>query len=237
METFDWQRMLWGELSWGFALEIALRSSILYFYTFAMVRFMGKRTAQQLTPFEFLIVIALGSAVGDPMFYHDVPLLAGILVITVVVGLEKMMSIWGQRNTHVERIMEGVPYTVVNDGRLNFEGMRRETLAREELFGELRRAGVEQLGEVKYACVEQSGVLSILRYREEQVRPGLPIVPPWDVRPLPSYEMPNVVPKAGTYVCRNCGQRMTYNEGDTWLYCPTCTHEKWTDAVLEANPL
>jgi uncharacterized membrane protein YcaP (DUF421 family) len=237
METFDWQRMLVGDLSWGFGLEIVLRSSIIYVYTFIMVRVMGKRTAQQLTPFEFLIVIALGSAVGDPMFYPDVPLLAALLVITVVVGLEQLVSIAGQRSAHIARQLEGIPYTVVIDGRIDLEGMRRETVAREELFGELRRAGVEQLGQVKYACVEQSGVISIVRYHDEQVRPGLAIVPPWDVRSPSSYEVPDVVPQAGTYVCLNCGQRLNYEEGDRLLLCPACAHDKWSDGVLEVNPL
>jgi uncharacterized membrane protein YcaP (DUF421 family) len=237
METFDWQRMFIGDLSWGFALEIVLRSSIMYVYTFIMVRVMGKRTAQQLTPFEFLIVISLGSAVGDPMFYPDVPLLAALLVITVVVGLEQVVSIAGQRSVRIARQLEGKPYTVVIDGQLDIGGMRRETVAREELFGELRRAGIEQLGQVKYACVEQSGVISIVRYRDEQVRPGLPIIPPWDVRPPASYEVPDIVPRTGTYVCLNCGQRLAYEEGDRLLLCPSCAHDKWSDGVLEASPL
>ncbi len=135
MDTFDWQRMFLGDLSWGFALEIVLRSSIMYVYTFGMVRLMGKRTSQQLTPFEFLIVIALGSAVGDPMFYPEVPLLAALLVITVIVGLEKLVSLAGQYNEHVENVVEGIPHTVVTDGRLDYAGMNREFVAREELFG------------------------------------------------------------------------------------------------------
>ncbi|MCC6455798.1 MAG: DUF421 domain-containing protein [Caldilineaceae bacterium] len=237
METFDLQRMFVGDLSWGFALEIALRSSIMYVYTFIMVRVMGKRTAQQLTPFEFLIVIALGSAVGDPMFYPDVPLLAALLVITVIVGLEQVVSIAGQRSMHIARQLEGKPYTVVIDGRLDLEGMKRETVALEELFGELRREGVEQLGQVKYACVEQSGVISVVRYRDEQVRPGLAIIPPWDVRPPASYAVPDVVPKAGTYVCLNCGQRHDYAEGDRLLLCPACANDKWSDGVLESSPM
>lgn len=237
METFDLQRMFFGDLSWGFALEIVLRSSIMYVYTFGMVRLMGKRTAQQLTPFEFLIVIALGSAVGDPMFYPDVPLVAALLVITVVVGLEKLVSIAGQYNTRVEHVVEGIPHTVVADGRLQWEGLNHELVAREELFGELRRAGIEQLGQVKYAYVEQSGAISVLRYPDEQVRPGLPIVPPWILHPPPRYVVPSVVPKAGVYACRRCGQRMDYNEGDTLLLCPTCAHEEWSDAVMESELL
>jgi uncharacterized membrane protein YcaP (DUF421 family) len=235
MDTFDWQRMLFGDLSFAFVLEIVLRSTIMYVYTLGMVRLMGKRTSQQLTPFEFLMVIALGSAVGDPMFYAEVPLAAALVVITVIVGLGKLVSFIGQYNRHIEKVTEGVPRTLVVDGRLDYGGMDRELVAREELLGELRGAGIEQLGQVKYACVEQSGVISILRYRDEQVRPGLPIVPPWDLRSPPSYVVPGVVPKAGLYVCRKCGHREDYGDGDRLLLCSACAHDQWSDAVMEAS--
>ena len=47
---------------------------------------LGKRGMGELSPFELVIIVALGSAVGDPMFYADVPLVHGIIVITVVVA-------------------------------------------------------------------------------------------------------------------------------------------------------
>jgi uncharacterized membrane protein YcaP (DUF421 family) len=227
--------MLIGDLSWGFALEIVVRSTIMYIYTFGMVRLMGKRTSQQLTPFEFLIVIALGSAVGDPMFYPEVPVLAALIVITVVVGLEKLLSLIRQHNPRIERAMEGTPHTLIADGQLNLAGMDQELVAREELFGELRSAGVEQLGQVKYACVEQTGMISVLKFPAEQVHPGLPIVPPWDVQAPTKYAAPGVVPHAGFYVCRNCGRRREYDAGETLLFCPSCAHEEWTEAVLEVK--
>lgn len=235
MDTFDWQRMWWGELSWAFALEIALRSTIIYVYTFGMLRLMGKRTTQQLTPFELLIVIALGSAVGDPMFYPEVPLVAALLVITVVVGLEKVLSLAGQWSTHAERAVEGMPRSLVVDGRLQLAGMSQENIAREELLGELRRAGIEQLGQVKYACVEQSGAVSVLRYPAAETLPGLPIVPPWDIAAPPSHAVPFVVPQDGVWVCRRCGQRATYAAGEPLRCCPACDHDTWSAAVMKID--
>ena len=235
MATFDWQRMWVGDLSWGFALEIVLRSTIMYVYAFGMVRLMGKRTTQQLSPFEFLIVIALGSAVGDPMFYPEVPLLAALLVITVIVGLEKLLSLAGQLSTRLERAVEGKPHTVVLDGQLDLDGMDQESLAREELFGELRRAGVEQLGQVKYACVEQSGMISVFLFPDAEVRPGLPIVPPGDIATPVSYSVTATTPAAGVYVCRHCGHRMDYTQGDSLVRCPVCDHDQWSAAVTQVE--
>jgi uncharacterized membrane protein YcaP (DUF421 family) len=55
----------------------------MYLYALLLVRLLGKRGMGQLAPFDFVIIIALGSAVGYPMFYPDVPVLHAMAAITV----------------------------------------------------------------------------------------------------------------------------------------------------------
>jgi uncharacterized membrane protein YcaP (DUF421 family) len=69
--TFDLARILLGRLPWLYLAEILLRTTIVYFFALFVVRTIGKRGMGQLAPFDFVIIIALGSAVGDPMFYPD----------------------------------------------------------------------------------------------------------------------------------------------------------------------
>ena len=54
----------------------------MYLYTIFLARMVGQGAIGQIGPFEFVLVIAVGSAAGDSMFYPDVGLLQGILVIT-----------------------------------------------------------------------------------------------------------------------------------------------------------
>jgi hypothetical protein len=70
-QGFDLERMFIGEFSPVLLAEIAVRTVVMYVYALAVVRFIGKRGLGQVTPFEFVIVIALGSATGDPMFYRS----------------------------------------------------------------------------------------------------------------------------------------------------------------------
>jgi uncharacterized membrane protein YcaP (DUF421 family) len=87
IQPFDLQRMFLGDLPWWFTAEVIVRTIIMYAYSLLLVRLVSRRAVGQLSLIEFLLVIALGSAVGDPMFYHDVPLLHGMAVVTVVVFL------------------------------------------------------------------------------------------------------------------------------------------------------
>ncbi len=77
--------MLVGDLPLLFLGEIFVRTSIIYAYALVLIRWIGSRIVGQLSMVEFFLVIALGSAVGDPMFYHDVPMVHSMIVITVIV--------------------------------------------------------------------------------------------------------------------------------------------------------
>ena len=158
-----------------FALEIALRTTVMYLYTLALVRLLGKRGMAQLSPFEMVIIVALGSAVGDPMFYADVPLIHGMIVITVVVALERLIVRMTEHNQWLEQVVESKPILLVADGQVHYEALEAEDLSEAELFMALRQNGVEQLGEVRLAYLEPNGHVSV--FKTEQARTGKSVLP------------------------------------------------------------
>ena len=82
---FDLVRMFFGTDPALFYLEIVFRTCLIYLYALLLIRWVGGRGIAQMSTVEFLLVIALGSAVGDAMFYPEVPILHAMLVITAVV--------------------------------------------------------------------------------------------------------------------------------------------------------
>ncbi|MEJ2568666.1 MAG: DUF421 domain-containing protein, partial [candidate division WOR-3 bacterium] len=52
-------------------LEVVVRTTIIFFVAFIVIRIRGTKQLAQLTLFDILIVIALGSAVGDVMIYPE----------------------------------------------------------------------------------------------------------------------------------------------------------------------
>lgn len=230
----DLQRMLMGELPWLFLVEVVLRTSIMYLYALVLVRFMGKRGQRQLSPFDFLVIIALGSAVGDPMFYTEVPMLPGMVVLTTVVVLERLLSYAIHASKWVERFVSGAPRRLVLDGRLDMQSINQEAFSREEIFTMLRAHGIQQLGEVERVYVEQTGELSTYQYSQAEVRPGLPIAPPWDVERPAIFSAGTGAPSAGYYACATCGDAVRLNEGEMLPECEVCQSQNWARATLQA---
>ena len=221
MSGIDWQGMLIGSEPPTFLLEIVIRTVIIYGYTLALLRWLGSRAIGQLSTVEFLLVIALGSAVGDAMFYPDVPLLHCLLVVTLVVVANKLIDLGIARSKAVEHLIDGRPEQAVRDGVVCGAFLNSATLGTSELFQQLREKGVRHLGEVEHAIVEADGVLAV--FKASQERPGLPILPPWEI------ERPAEIDPGATdrlLSCMQCGQTSSPT-----ATCPHCGHDRWTLAI------
>ncbi|MGH8952823.1 MAG: DUF421 domain-containing protein [Acidimicrobiia bacterium] len=174
---FDPIEMLVGDFSWAFTLEIVLRTTIMYLYTLMVVRFLGKRGLGHLSPFELVIIVALGSAVGDPMFYADVPLFHGIVVITAVVALQRLLQEITERSSRVETLLESKATRLVTAGVLDERALDQEELTEKELFSALREKEVENLGQVRLAYIEPSGVITVFKMERDLSNPGRSVLP------------------------------------------------------------
>jgi uncharacterized membrane protein YcaP (DUF421 family) len=220
IDVLDLKRMLIGDESPLFMLEIVVRTLIVYAYALLLLRWLGSRTIGQLSTIEFLLVIALGSAVGDAMFYPDVPLVHALIVVTVVVFANKGLDVLIARSKRAERILDGTPEEVIRDGVVCKPFLGSTTMGLSELFQELRERGIEHLGQVARAYVEADGALTVFKFKGEPP-PGLPIVPPWEI------EVPTE-PAGGPLACTRCGT-LAENGGA----CPHCGHEHWRAARRE----
>lgn len=226
--TFDLQRIFFGDLPLLFLFEIALRTAIMLFYTLFLIRMMGKRGLSHISLFEFVLIIALGSAVGDPMFYPDIPVIHGMIVITVVVAIQQMLVWVTNRSENMETALEGRPEMLVKDGRFVLETLKTSARSRNEIYMGLRLVEIEQLGEVKRSYLEINGEMSVFKFDAAEVRPGLSVIPEH------TYSTPmmkgETVPNMGDYACMHCGEVISLESNQTFPACPECQHEEWARA-------
>ncbi|PAP75465.1 DUF421 domain-containing protein [Rubrivirga marina] len=174
----DWHRMFFGVEPPLFLVEIVIRIVAIYLFAAVFMRLMGKRGQRSLSPFETLVIIALGSAVGDGMFYPEVPIVYAWLVIVCVVLLDWLIDALQLRSRWTFLAMSGEPILLVRDGEVVSGGLRAARLRRNELMGLLREQEVANTGEVRYAFLEESGYLGLIRFPDGEAREGEATVPP-----------------------------------------------------------
>ena len=177
VEAFDWYRMFIGEQPILYFAEIIFRTLVIYLYAVFLLRFMGKRGSRNLSTFENVVVIALGSATGDSLFYPQVPILYAVLVITLIVGLSRLMQILQIRSKPINTFIDGYPIMMVKDGQIMESGLEKARLRKEELMGMLRMEGLHNTNQISYAFLERSGMLSVLKPEDDSSFAGLTLIP------------------------------------------------------------
>ena len=216
---FDWERILVNEAPASFMVEIVVRSVIMFVTLLIVLKLAGKRGVKQLSVFEMVIIISLGSAAGDPMFYEDVGILHALIVFVSVLVLYRFIT-WLTGKSHVvEVFFEGKTECLVDEGKFSMQKFSRESLAQDEFFTELRLKGVEHLGQVRKAYLETSGDISVYFYEDKEVRPGLPILPE-----LFNCQSSTMTGK-GEFCCCRCGA-LAEITGPVKT-CKVCNGTKW----------
>ncbi|HSN59739.1 MAG TPA: YetF domain-containing protein [Ferruginibacter sp.] len=217
---FTWKEILLGGEEWSFLLETVLRSFIMFVIILISLRILGKRGVKQLSVFELVVIIGLGSAAGDPMFYKDVGILPALIVFVMVVGLYSFIVSMVGKNKHFEALIEGKPVCLIKEGVFSINNFKKEVLGEDEFFTELRLKSVSQLGQIEEAILESSGDISIFYYPDEAVKYGLPIMPKMLETPF------IVIKETAHYSCIFCGYTKELQPLNNHN-CPLCTKNEW----------
>lgn len=220
----NFEDFLLGDIDWSFIPEIAIRTLIMYLIVLFSLRILGKRGVKQLSVFELVVIIGLGSAAGDPMFYQEVGIASALTVFTVIIIAYKTTSYIVNKSKKAEQILEGKATYLIEDGMFAIENFKKETLAQDEFFSELRFQGVSHLGQVELAIIETSGSISLFYYADEYVKNGLPILPHLFC------QKHIVIKEKGYYSCSFCGYTDELTSSCASI-CKKCNKTQWVKSV------
>lgn len=164
MPYFTW-------IGWDSVFEVMIKTFIVFVLLFILMRLRGKRQLMQLSLFDVIIIIALGSAVGDAMIYpeSEVPFLRSIVAIVsvmfLVILLENLLAIVPQK---IFVFVEGESSILIRDGEIDRKALGKENINIEELKTLLREKNVHSFSEVKLAQLEPDGQLTVTRRRKKE---------------------------------------------------------------------
>lgn len=221
--SFSWKELFLGTEDWAFLLEIVLRTIIMFLTIIIGLRALGKRGVKQLSIFELVVIIGLGSAAGDPMFYKEVGIVSSIIVFVVIIILYSTITKLIGRFKKIENLLEGKAMCLIENGVFAINNFKKENLGSDEFFAELRLKGVSHLGQIEFAIEEVSGDISVFFFEDEKVKYGLPIMLHSLDNLLRNIEEPD------HYSCTFCGYTEEKPSGNAGS-CKNCGKHNWVKA-------
>ena len=124
---------------------------------------MGKREIGELGVLDLTISILIGQLVAVSIENYKDSVLLTILPILVLVLIEVISSKLSINNRKFNKIVDGKPTIIIDQGRLIYKNMNKERYTIDDLLMNLRSEGISSIDEVKYAFLETNGKLSIIK--------------------------------------------------------------------------
>jgi uncharacterized membrane protein YcaP (DUF421 family) len=149
-------------------LEIFVRGTIVYLAIFALLRFVLTRQSGNLGVTDLLVIVLIADAAQNAMAseYKSVP--DGLVLVATIVFWSYLLDWLAYHFPTCRRLIHPPPLELIRDGKINRRNLRKELITIDELKAQLREQGIEDLNQVRKACMEGDGRISVVGVDEEQ---------------------------------------------------------------------
>ena len=144
-------------------MEIAFRATVVYGLLFLLFRGMRKRSLAEMSPFEMILLVALGDIVQQGITQEDYSLTGAGLAAGTFAFWVTVMTWLSYRSERARVLIEGRPLVIVENGRPVEAALRLEHMPLAEVLEAARLEGIDDLAKVRLAVLEASGRMSFIR--------------------------------------------------------------------------
>lgn len=138
---------------------LLIKVLVLYLITIAAMRLMGKSTIVQMTPYDLVAIIIVGTIASEPLISTEFwPTIAALVIL---VGLHVLFSFltlsqWGNR------FFLGEPTLLIKNGEILEDNLEKSKISLIQLTSILRSQGYPKISDVDYAMLEPIGEVSVI---------------------------------------------------------------------------
>jgi len=149
-------------------LVVFVRSIIAFFSLLIFTRIIGKEQISQLTFFDYVLGITIGSIAASlttDLSSRAWPHWVGLITWA---ALGYLMEIITLKWRYAAKVLEGQPDIVIMNGKILEGALKKSKYRASDIIELLRNQGIFDLNEVSYAIMESNGRLSVLKKPEYQ---------------------------------------------------------------------
>ncbi len=154
-----WHNLVSIGSSWQ---ERAIRAMVVYLFLLVLFRVFGRRELGQLTGFDIIVLLTISNILQNSMIGNDNSVTGGMIGAAVLLAANVTLAYVVFRSRRAERLVEGGPKILVQDGKLEETQMRSELLTEQDLISAVHREGLESFDDVHLAIAEPNGMISII---------------------------------------------------------------------------
>lgn len=149
-------------------MNISLRSIVSVCVLFALTRLMGKKQISQLSFFDYVVGITIGSIAANFAIDPEMPYEYAIISLVIYALFPIVVSFITLNTMAGRRILGGTPTILIQNGKLIEKNLKKSKYNVNDILEECRMKGAFSISDVEFAILETSGQVSVLLKARKQ---------------------------------------------------------------------
>ncbi|HEX5410401.1 MAG TPA: YetF domain-containing protein [Terriglobia bacterium] len=144
-------------------MDTVLRAVGIYFVLLLVFRIAGNRSLAQITMFDFVLLLIISESSQQGITANDYSFTNAVVLISTLVLVDVLLSLWKQRSEKMERLLDGMPLILVRHGEVLQVRLDKVRVDQKDILEAARELqGIERLDQIKYAVLERGGEITII---------------------------------------------------------------------------
>lgn len=144
-------------------VDIIIRAIFAFCLLLIGARILGKQTISQMTNFDFIAAISLGSIMANLTFNTQIKVHHLVIAYTIFVLIILITAYISMKSQRARKLLAGNPTVVIENGKILENNMRKMRYTIDYLNQQLRERDVFNIHEVLFAILETNGTLTVLK--------------------------------------------------------------------------
>lgn len=149
-------------------IDVLIRGILCIVVLFMMTKLLGSKQIAQLSFFEYISGITIGSVAGEVITGLDKNISHGVIVILLFGGITYAVDFFSLKSKKFRDFAEGKSNVFIKDGKVMEDSLKKEHYTIDDLNALLRSKNVFKVADVEFAVLEQNGDLNVLLKKENQ---------------------------------------------------------------------
>lgn len=149
-------------------IELMLRITFGFLVLFSLTRIMGRKEISQMTFFNFVSAIAIGSIAANLVVSQNLSIRNGVIALVGWSIFTLVMDFIDIKSKKARKLVTGDPIIVIKEGKIIERALRSSRLDLDSLSAMLRQKNVFSMADVDYAIFETNGKLSVMKKEMKQ---------------------------------------------------------------------
>jgi uncharacterized membrane protein YcaP (DUF421 family) len=143
-------------------LNTALKSIFSVIILFILARIMGKKQISQLSFFDYVSGISIGSIAANFAVDSSINYYKGVTSLIVYALFPIALSYISLKSYKARKLLDGVPSILIHNGLIIEKNLIKTKMNIDDLLEECRTKDAFDISEVEYAILETSGKVNVL---------------------------------------------------------------------------